>query len=581
MNKRTKAFAGIENGSHGDRHGRMGARITSFGTTKRSSGVDPIMADWTETYRPQTLSEVRGNDKACNQLREWATDWEPGHEAIIVHGSPGIGKTSAAHALAADMGWDTIELNASDQRTASVVERVAGEAAKSGTLTAGGRGRRLVILDEADNLHGNVDRGGSAAITSLVKEAGQPVILIANDFYEMSRSLRNACEAIEFRDVAARSILPVLRDICRRENVEFENEALERLAEQNSGDLRGAVNDLQAIAESTEKLTVEDVVTGERDRSRGIFDFLDALIKEEDAEGALRASYEVDETPNDLINWIEDNVPKDYAGAELADAFAFISNADRWLGRVRASQNYKYWRYAGDNMTAGVAASRRGQKGGWTRYGPPSYWSKLGRSRATRDRRDAIARKIAEASGVSMGTARRGVMPFLAAMTHHCKPRELTVEMAARYDLDEQDVSFITGSGESTNKIQSIVEDAQERREEAAVAHSGGAFDDARQNDETVSDDDAGGNQGGEGNEANEGDEEGESGSVASDDGPATAETEGEALNGGEEAVKLDEAESDANGEGAGSEGTDDEATDDKGTDEESSDSQSGLSDFY
>jgi replication factor C large subunit len=435
--------------------------------------------DWTEKYRPSTLSEVRGNDKARDALAEWAETWDAHGEAVILHGAPGVGKTSAAHALAADMGWPTIELNASDQRTKAVVERVAGEAAKSGTLTGGSVGRRLVIMDEADNLHGNVDRGGSRAITSLVKEAGQPMVLIANEFYDMSNSLRNACETIEFRDVSARSILPVLRDISRREDVEYEPEALEAIAESNSGDLRGAVNDLQALAEANERLTAGDVVTGDRDRTTGIFDFLDALIKEEDAEGALRASYDVDETPDDLINWIEDNVPKDFQGAELADAYDSLANADRWLGRVRATQDYSYWRYAGDAMTAGVAAARREPKSGWTRYGPPSYWSKLGRSRGTRDKRDYVAQHIAEVGGMSMASARNDVMPFLSAMTHHCRNRELTVTMAARYDLEAEHVAFVTGSGEDTNKVQGIVADAAELRDEEAVSHAEGAFEGA------------------------------------------------------------------------------------------------------
>jgi replication factor C large subunit len=75
-----------------------------------------------------------------------------------------------------------------------------------------------------------------------------------------------------------------------------------------------------------------------------------------------------------------------------------------------------------------------------------------------------------------MRTARREIMPFLATMTHHCKNRELTVAMAATYELETDHVSFVTGSGESTNKVQSIVEDAERLREEAAVEHSGGAF---------------------------------------------------------------------------------------------------------
>src|SRR6056297_2419923 len=334
------------------------------------------MTDWTEKYRPDTLAEVRGNDKARDALKEWADSWEDHRTAAIGHGSPGIGKTSAAHALANDMGWPVMELNASDQRQGDVIDRIAGEASKSGTLTAGGAGRRLVIMDEADNFHGNADYGGSRAVTGVVKDANQPIVLIANEFYDMSQSLRNACEEIEFRDVSTRSIVPVLRDICRQEGVEFEDEALKKIAEQTSGDLRSAINDLQAVAEQTETLTVDDVMTGERDTTEGIFDYLD-----------------------DVINWIEDNMPKDYEGRELADAYGYLANADRWLGRVRATQNYSYWRYAGDNMTAGVAAARQGSKGGWTRYGPPSYWSKLGRSRGTREKRDYVARKIAENLG--------------------------------------------------------------------------------------------------------------------------------------------------------------------------------------
>jgi replication factor C large subunit len=433
------------------------------------------MADWTERYRPATLSELRGNDSARDDLLEWAQSWPEEGRAVVLAGSPGVGKTSAAHALAADMDWEVVEVNASDSRTRETIERLVGRASRNSTL-GGGAGRQLVVVDEADSFH-RADSGGARALSEVASEAEQPMVLIVNDAYEMPDSLRNRLDTIEFRDVSKRSILPVLRDICRREDVEYDDEALEAVAEKNAGDLRGAVNDLQALAEADRRLVAEDVVTGDRDRETDIFSFLDAVIKEEDAEEALRTSYSVDETPDDLINWIEDNVPKDYAGEELAVAYEFLADADKWLGRVRATQNYSYWRYASDTMTAGVAAARREPKGGWTRYGPPSYWSKLGRSRGTRDTRDYVARQVAERAGSSIATARREVLPFLAAMTHHCRNRELTVAMAAAYDLDEGHVAFVTGSGEDTNKVESIVADAREARETAAVAASEGAFE--------------------------------------------------------------------------------------------------------
>ena len=438
------------------------------------------MADWTERYRPTTLSEVRGNDKARDAFAEWARSWDDHRDAVVLHGSPGVGKTSAAHALANDMGWETVELNASDQRTADVIERFAGRAARNATLggSAGGGGargndtasRQLVILDEADNIHGNYDRGGASAITTLVKESGQPIVLIANEYYDMSRGLRNATQEIEFRDVSARSIVPVLRDICRKEDIEFESDALEQIAERNRGDLRGAVNDLQAATEGRDSITVADVVTGDRDRALGLFPFLDAVLKEESAAEALQSAYAVDETPDDLTKWIEHNLLSVYEPEAAVLAYDHLANADVWLGRVRATQNYSYWRYATDNAAAGVAAARDGPSGGWTRYNRPQFWSS---SDATADE---VVGQIAAQSGCSIATARREVLPFLQTLTHHCKPRELTVTMAAAYDLDEAGVAFVTGSGETTNKVESIVEDARAQREQLIEENADGAF---------------------------------------------------------------------------------------------------------
>jgi len=117
--------------------------------------------DWAEKYRPASLSDVLGNDAAVKALKKWAEAFGSGRKAAILYGGPGVGKTSAALALAHDMGWDYIEMNASDQRTKDAINKVAGSASKTGTF-GGTNERRLLILDEADNLHGNYDRGGEA-----------------------------------------------------------------------------------------------------------------------------------------------------------------------------------------------------------------------------------------------------------------------------------------------------------------------------------------------------------------------------------------------------------------------------------
>lgn len=420
--------------------------------------MDVIMADWTEKYRPNSLSDIYGNKKQVQELDSWISSWEIGGDAIVLHGPPGVGKTSAAHAAANDYNHDVVEVNASDKRTRADIEEFVGKATEFQNL--GDDTKTVIVVDEADNLHGNHDRGGSKAITEIVKNSRTPVILIANDFYELSRTLRNNSKEIEFEYVDESEIGKALRDVCEAEGISYDFESLKKFASQSKGDVRSAINDLKALTSGNNSLSEsESNITGERSQKIGIFPYLDDLFKQYSAEEAYTNAREVDKTPDEMLRWIKDNVYKVYDGDELADAYEFISNADVWLGRTYTTQEYKYWKYANQNLTAGVAASRTSQKGGWTRFGPPQYHS-------TNKTSDEVCRKIGQKAGTSTAIAKRCILPFLSALTHHCKPRELTVQMAAYYDLDEKEVSFVTGSGKTTNKVQDIVEDAKELQDE-------------------------------------------------------------------------------------------------------------------
>ena len=114
------------------------------------------MESWAEKYRPKNLSEIIGNTRTINELKNWAKSWgeKMAKKGVILSGPPGCGKTSAALALAKDMGWEVIELNASDARSGNVIE---GTALRAGLFqTFGSEGiseRNLILLDEADNLY--------------------------------------------------------------------------------------------------------------------------------------------------------------------------------------------------------------------------------------------------------------------------------------------------------------------------------------------------------------------------------------------------------------------------------------------
>ncbi|MBP1908665.1 replication factor C large subunit [Methanolobus bombayensis] len=430
-----------------------------------------VQMEWAEKYRPVSLDDVVGHKKVIGDLRKWGEQWElgiPDKRAAILHGQAGIGKTSSAHALARDMGWEVIELNASDQRTAGVIEKVAGSASTMQTLT-GNSQKRLVILDEADNLHGNSDRGGARAIVNVIKKSSQPIVLIANDIYGLSSTLRSLCLELKFGSVQSRSMIPALKKIAAQEGVMCGAGVIEKIAGSADGDFRSAVNDLQAISMGRTEIFVEDISTSDRDNKESIFKVVGRIFKGKDVSSALEATYNLDETPEDLIHWVDENLPHQYTGKgeepltpDIVNTYSYLSRSDRFLGRVRRRQNYRMWRYAGMLMTGGTVVSKSRVRGGFVKYQPPSLWRKMGQMRSRRNMRNNIAVKIGSHCNESMRFSRLEVAGMYSRLIQQ---DEYAVDVVATLGLTLDELLYLKGSKKVTKKLQAVYDEAQEIRQ--------------------------------------------------------------------------------------------------------------------
>jgi replication factor C large subunit len=417
------------------------------------------LINWVEKYRPQTLSKVVGHPTAIGELRTWAQSWVdgiPDNRAIIIYGRAGNGKTSTAYALANDMKWEIVELNASDQRTAKIIEKIAGAGSQIGTLSGMGR---LIILDEADNIHGNADRGGEKAIIGLIKKTDYPIILIANELYDMSYGLRRLCKLVQFKSIRQISIISILNNIASAEGLKCEVGVIEKLAENSDGDLRGAINDLQAIGQGRPFVKLEDIVTSERDAKDKIFDVLGKIFKGKNAMEAHRATFNLEENPEDLIQWIDENIPYEYTDIrDLIEAFSYLSRASLFLGRVRIRQNYRMWKYASVLMTAGIVSARSKFYMGYRKSQTPTIRKRLAETKGMRKVRDSLSKKIGERCHTSIRFTRFHLLPFFKVMI---KNKRYAPNIAASLELNPEEIAFILDAKSETKEVQKIYEDAQ------------------------------------------------------------------------------------------------------------------------
>ena len=412
--------------------------------------------DWAAQYRPQHLKDIIGNGQAIRQILEWGRTWHTGTRPLILYGKPGIGKTTAAHALAHDMEWDVIELNASDQRTKGIIERIAGAGSTTASLT--GTGRRLIIFDEADNIHGNSDRGGARAIADVIRSSRQPIILIANDLYGLDPSIRGLCDTVPFRTILARTVTSHLRYICAAEGVNCDPAALEQIADNSGGDLRSAINSIQAAAIGTDHVGSGDVHTSQKDDRTSIFELIKAIHYGADDDTLLRYAREVDETPDTIEQWIEESVAAVPGTEEKAYAYRTLATADRFIGRTYRRQYYTLWKYASALMVMGPAEAAGGQ-GIHARIMPPARWRKMGTGRKQKTLRSGIMGKLGENFHIPGNALRED---FFTPLTKLIEADPEEYARALHFDKDE--LEFFIGD---KKKAAEIIKDlAKERREE-------------------------------------------------------------------------------------------------------------------
>ncbi|RLM56604.1 replication factor C small subunit [Halobellus sp. Atlit-31R] len=210
---------------------------------------------WIEKYRPQQLEEIYGQAEIVDRLRSYvATDDLP---HLLFAGPAGVGKTTSATAIARAIygdDWQTnfLELNASDERGIDVVRDRIKNFARS---SFGGYDYRIIFLDEADSLTSDAQ----SALRRTMEQFSDNTrfILSCNYSSKIIDPIQSRCAVFRFSPLGDDAIRRQVVDIADAEGIEVTEDGLDALVYAASGDMRRAINSLQAAA------TTGDVVDEE------------------------------------------------------------------------------------------------------------------------------------------------------------------------------------------------------------------------------------------------------------------------------------------------------------------------------
>ncbi|KAF3394337.1 Replication factor C subunit 1 [Penicillium rolfsii] len=227
---------------------------------------------WTTKYAPTSINMICGNKGAVEKIQRWLRNWHQNakanfkkggpdgsgiYRAVMIHGPPGIGKTTAAHLVAKMEGYDIVETNASDTRSKKLVENgtlgvldttsLQGYFAGEGKKVESERRNLCLIMDEVDGMSAG-DRGGVGAVAAIVKKTNIPIILICNERrLPKMKPFDHVTFDIPFRRPTGPELVARLSTICFREKMKLPKSVLEALIEGSHADIRQIINMLSAV----------------------------------------------------------------------------------------------------------------------------------------------------------------------------------------------------------------------------------------------------------------------------------------------------------------------------------------------
>ena len=379
-----------------------------------------------DKYKPACFADIKGQNEAIQKIKNFMQKF-PQKKVLILQGPSGTGKTSLAYALASETKSEILEINASDLRNSEQIKTIIGHASQQQSLFGN---RKILLVDEIDGITKN-DTGGLSEIIRIIQTTNFPIIITANNIWDRKfNELRRNSELLQIKELNYNTIFEIIKEISEKENFSLSENLLKSLSIKSKGDVRAAINDLQTISIETSH---EDI--HERDKEIDIFNTLKQIFQKLPTKETLFLYDKVNMPLDEILLWLEENIPTEYSGKELYKAFEALSKADVFRGRIHRQQHWRFLVYENFLLSAGISSAKKQTKNSFNRYKKPSRILKIWLINQKLKYKKSISEKYAKATHTNKKRAEKE-FPLIKPILQNKKIQE-------ELRLDEKEIEFL------------------------------------------------------------------------------------------------------------------------------------------
>ena len=252
---------------------------------------------------------------------------------------------------------------------------------------------KIILMDEVDGIS-FLDKGGLNELLELIDSSSYPVIITANDIWDKKFfQLRAKADLVQLKEIEYNIIKDILIDILRKERKFIDINILTNVSLKARGDIRAAINDLQTIAHGEGLAEIE---IDERNKEIDIFKALRVIFKEKPKSEMISLFDSVNMSLDDIMLWIEENIPAEYQKEELMKAYDALSRADVFKGRIYKQQYWRFLVYENILLSYAISASKKEKKAGFTSYKKPARILKIWMNNKENSMKKTISQKFAK-----------------------------------------------------------------------------------------------------------------------------------------------------------------------------------------